>query len=175
MSLYLKAVNNIIVQYPYYLSELPVEYPNTSFPVNMTPEFLVAYNIYPVQTTPQPPYNALTQKVEEGTPELIDGVWVQQWVVVELTPEEQAEALQVARYKAWLTAANFRIGLYNMGELERVDEYIAQPTTSEDVKIMYNYATVFERMNPTLIQIATDLGFTDAQLDQLFEVGQPKV
>lgn len=170
MSVYLKASGDIVQVYPFYLSQLQAEYPNTSFPINMTPEFLAGYHIYPVQQMPQPFYNKLQQKVEEVTPKKVNGLWRQEWQVVEMTPEEQEQALLVARNLATLSPAEFRIGLLQRNWLTRVDEYINRPETPEATKIMYNYATVFERMNTLLVQMAADMGFEDWQLDDLFNI-----
>lgn len=170
MSVYLKANGDTVQVYPYYLSQLPKEYPNTSFPDNMTPEFLAGYHVYAVQQMPQPPYDKLQQKVVEAIPSKVAGVWQQQWSVVEMTPEEQAHALLVARNAAALSPAQFRIALFDRLWLDRVNEYINREETPEQTKIMYNYATVFERMNPLLLQLAVDMGFSDAQLDDLFNI-----
>ena len=170
MSVYLKANGDVVQEYPYAPSRLQQECPNTSFPDYMTSEFLAGYHVYAVQQMPYPPYNKLQQKVVEVTPVKIGGVWQQQWSVVEMTQEEKNHALLVARNAATLSPAQFRIALLNRLWLDRVNEYINREETPAQTKIMYNYATVFERMNALLIQMAADMGFTDQQLDDLFNI-----
>lgn len=74
--------------YPYYPTSLREEYPNTSFPLEMSNTLLAEYDVYPVLPSDKPTYNENTQKIIESAPELIDGQWTQQWLVVDLTEQE---------------------------------------------------------------------------------------
>lgn len=74
--------------YPYYPATLREEYPNTSFPFEMSNTLLAEYDIYPVTLTDKPVYNQNTQKIVETEPELIEGQWTQQWSVIDLTEQE---------------------------------------------------------------------------------------
>jgi hypothetical protein len=51
---------------------------------------LAEYNVYPLTATDRPVVT-YTQKVEEGTPALVNGTWTQVWNVLDKTPEEVAE------------------------------------------------------------------------------------
>ena len=74
--------------YPYYPATLRGEYPNISFPFEMSNSLLAEYDIYPVTLTDKPSYNENTQKIVETAPELIEGQWTQQWSVIGLTEQE---------------------------------------------------------------------------------------
>lgn len=58
------------------------------------------------------------------------------------------------------------LALFYLGFLNEVEAVIA--TASRNVQIAYNDATTFERTDPFLQMLVSDLGLTSAQLDQLF-------
>ncbi|MGI4850227.1 MAG: hypothetical protein ACRYGK_19130 [Janthinobacterium lividum] len=58
------------------------------------------------------------------------------------------------------------LALLELGYLDEVESVIA--SAPRNVQIAYNDATTFERADPFLQMLASDVGFTDAQLDQLF-------
>lgn len=88
-------------QYPLSEWEIRQANPNTSFtvPFDASPRYM------PVQPTAKPTFDPLTQKVVEQAPALVDGQWVQQWSVEQMTLQEQQEAAQklVDRYTETLT------------------------------------------------------------------------
>lgn len=87
-------------------TDIRMAFPDTSFPAVITDDDLAYVGVYPVVQSSQPDFDPLTQKVVEQTPALINGVWTQQWGVVQLTPEEQQAAVValVDDYTATLTA-----------------------------------------------------------------------
>lgn len=66
------------------------EHPDTSFPWDW-PGGLIGDVEYARVLPVDVPQVAHTQNHTEGTPELIDGVWTQTWVVTDATPEQIAE------------------------------------------------------------------------------------
>lgn len=90
--MYAKVNGQQIVQYPYSLALLKAEYPNTSFPVNMTDEDLGNYNVVRIVVTGPPDHDALTQSVEQAQPAFVPAVnrWEQQWTVRDATADEIA-------------------------------------------------------------------------------------
>jgi len=64
--------------------------PNPTLPVIITDEVLVEAGFHPVLQA-DPHFNPITQEATELTPELVDGVWCQKWVVTDL-PAEAVEA-----------------------------------------------------------------------------------
>jgi hypothetical protein len=86
---YIKLTDGVPEKYT--IGQLRRDNPQTSFPENIPDSTLAEYDVYPLQETPQPSYDPITQNLTEGTPEEIDGVWTQVWVVTDATPEEVAQ------------------------------------------------------------------------------------
>jgi hypothetical protein len=75
--------------YPYTLTDLKRDNPETSFPKDMSSFDTAPWYCYPVQDAP-PPAVDYTQNLTMGEPILVDGVWTQTWVVTPASPEEIA-------------------------------------------------------------------------------------
>ena len=65
---------------------------------------------------------------------------------------------------------NFMLRLDDCGYLDAVEQDVADGKLSKRAKIMWENAEVFERLSPELDKWAADLGFTDEQLDEVFEI-----
>jgi len=74
-----------------------------------------------------------------------------------------------SRKTASLSKADFKLGLLSMGELQRVKDFIAQ-TGDEKIVILWEDSDKFERLNKDLLEMSSQLGYTDAQLDELFGI-----
>jgi len=87
--LYVQAINNQIVAYPYTQTNLIRDNPSTSFPSGgISPASLAEWNVFPVHFADQPVVDALAQRVVELAP-LYDGqAWIQQWAVEALSQDE---------------------------------------------------------------------------------------
>jgi hypothetical protein len=87
--LYVKAIDNQIVAYPYSPTDLIRANPNTSFPSGpLSSETLAEYNVFPVHFANQPVVDPLAQRVVELAP-LFDGQsWIQRWDVQALSQDE---------------------------------------------------------------------------------------
>lgn len=86
--MFIKITNGQIDQYPYTLQMLRAENPNTSFPKSPSDETLASFNVFRVTYTQDPDFNYLTEKLEQQSPALIDGVWTVSKSVVSKTNEE---------------------------------------------------------------------------------------
>jgi len=80
------------------------------------------------------------------------------------------ERLAAARASASLTRREFFLGLDAMGMYDTVMGILDDQEVPRAVQIELETATSFERMWPTLVQMAAAIGVTDAQLDHLFGV-----
>jgi hypothetical protein len=89
--MHIKLTNGVPEKYT--IGQLRRDNPQVSFPKNIPDIILVDFNVYPLTETSQPEV-VYTQKVEEGTPVLVNGVWTQVWNVVDKTPEEIASYLE---------------------------------------------------------------------------------
>lgn len=89
--MYAKIINNQVIEYPYNPENLRLEYPQTSFPATLTPEFLASYNIINIVSKGAPEFNQLTHKAVEVSPNYneIDEQWEQNYFIVPITAEEQ--------------------------------------------------------------------------------------
>lgn len=82
-----------IARYPYALGDLMADHPSTSFALPLNPSDLADFGVHAVAEAPAPEAT-IEQTVTEAAPELVDGVWTQQWVVLEVAPELVAERRQ---------------------------------------------------------------------------------
>ena len=72
-----------------FLHEVRADVP-ASLPAVLTDDDLAEIGVFPVvQVAPQ--FDPITQDATEGAPALIDGQWVQQWHVADLSAEQAAE------------------------------------------------------------------------------------
>lgn len=155
-------------QYPYPLDQLRRDYPNTSFPNALSVALLAEFGIYPVTPTAPPEYDAASQIVEEAALVQIDGAWTQQWAVRDLTPEELK-----ARVPTVVTMRQARLALLQAGLLSQVEAAIAaieDAGLSQAVQIEWEYAAEVNREHPWVQSLATALGLTEKQLDDLFNL-----
>lgn len=79
-----------VEQYPYTLGDLRRDNKNVSFPRQVDADTLAMYRVYPVVVSDRPTYDAITQKIAQGTPTLIDGVWTVAWIVSNLPADDAA-------------------------------------------------------------------------------------
>ena len=77
-----------------------------------------------------------------------------------------AERLAAARASATLTPREFFLGLDAMG----IYDTVMAAELPRAARIELETATHFDRTWPTLVEVAHSLGFTDEQLDALFNI-----
>lgn len=79
--------------------------------------------------------------------------------------------LQAKRDQASLSRMAFMLSLEEHGLYDAAEAAIESDQVSKAGKIMWRNASVFTRMDDTLVEFALQLGFTDAQLDSIFDIG----
>lgn len=79
---YVLTVKGNVKKYPYTLLDLKNDNPSTSFPAEPAPELLAEFGVYPV-TLVDKPREGRTKTIKEINPKLVDGKWLQQFVVVD--------------------------------------------------------------------------------------------
>ena len=82
-----------IERYPYTLTDLRRDNPNTSFPRELEASSLEGFNLYPVAGEP-PSFDATVGELVEQDPALVDGQWQRQWSIVPLSAEEIQQRLR---------------------------------------------------------------------------------
>ena len=106
-------VNGTVETYPYSIGQLRKDNPQTSFPKNPSDDLLASFGVYPVTRAERPDYSPITHDLREGSPELVDGVWTQVWIVEAAAPDEvlrrraeQHEQIRVQRANAFRDEAD---------------------------------------------------------------------
>ena len=89
-----------LLAYPYNPEQIRVDFPNTSFPANLTPDVLASFNVVEVREVP-PPVADFNQTVKEGDPRLISGTWMQNWKVTKIDAKLLAERTDKERKHCW--------------------------------------------------------------------------
>jgi hypothetical protein len=89
-------------RWPYSLQQLREDEPGRSFSASPRASELAYFQVFAVQPQAQPAYDPDLQKVMEVMPVLVAGQWQQQWEVVALTEEEQAELYRATHPPRWV-------------------------------------------------------------------------
>lgn len=89
-------------RWPYSLQQLREDEPGRSFSAAPRAHELAYFDVFVVQPTAQPAFDPDLQKLVEVMPLLVEGVWQQQWEVVTLTEEEQAERYRLTHPPRWV-------------------------------------------------------------------------
>jgi hypothetical protein len=95
----------------------------------MPAERLAEYDIAPVQPVPRPTIDTMTQAVTEGEPALVDGVYLQTWLIVDRDLEDAKKSASnavLAKYDALVEAL---AGRYSSAER---DSFTAQETAAKN-------------------------------------------
>ena len=79
----------VIDEYPYSITKLKQDNPNTSFPSEITDELLHSYNVYPDSVEAQPEISNDKRLELDEAPTYKDGSWSIGWTVKNKTEEER--------------------------------------------------------------------------------------
>jgi hypothetical protein len=114
--LYVKAIDNQIVAYPYSQTDLVRDNPSTSFPAGgISLASLAEWNVFPVHFADQPVVDPLAQRAIEIVPSFDGQSWIQQWAVeaipqaeIDAMTDQQATSVRADR-NARLAATDWRV------------------------------------------------------------------
>lgn len=120
--MYLKLNNGVIKKYPYTIGELRKDNPQTSFPSKIPEALLNEFSVFKVDST-EPPSVGFDKNVFEKQPELVNGIWVQVWGVVDASYEEHLERILEARANEYPPMTDYLDGIVK-GNQEQVQKYI---------------------------------------------------
>jgi hypothetical protein len=120
--LYVKAIDNQIVAYPYSQTDLVRDNPSTSFPAGgISPASLAEWNVFPVHFADQPMVDPRAQRVLELAP-LFDGQsWIQQWAV-EAIPQAEIDAMTDQQAASVRADRNARIAATDWRVIKALEE-----------------------------------------------------
>jgi hypothetical protein len=130
--MYIKLNNGVTEKYPYTIGELRKDNNQTSFPANIPNSLLVEYGIYTVEQTTFPTVG-FDKNVTEGSPELVNGVWKQVWVITDATAEEHLARVLNARANEYPQITDYLDGIVKSDQAQ-INKYIADCLA---VKIKY--------------------------------------
>jgi hypothetical protein len=120
--LYVKAIDNQIVAYPYTQTDLIRDNPSTSFPVGgISLADLAEWNVYPVHFADQPVIDVLTQRVVEIAPLYDRQSWVQQWAV-EVISQDEIDARNAQQAASVRADRNARIAATDWRVIKALEE-----------------------------------------------------
>lgn len=102
--MYILIKDGNIEKYPYSIGQLKQDNPNVSFPHTITDTLLAEFGVYPV-TPAEYPQVDYTKNVVEETPNLVNGVWYQDYTVVDATAEEIVERIAAINFEAEVNRA----------------------------------------------------------------------
>lgn len=142
-----------------------------------TPEALVKdgkaeqFGVVEMVEVEQPAHNPMTQVIEEIDPALVEGVWAQQWQVVELSPEEiQANQKALVPSSVTRRQAIQALRIHGITKTMVSDAFAAIPDElhRDLATIEWEDSQVFERNRQLVESMGAALGMNEAQLDALF-------
>lgn len=93
-----------ISKYPVTDFDIRAKFSNTSFPRDLSTVELSTFGAAYVHPVAIPEHDRITKTVEEGTPALSDGVWVQTWAVVDRPSEDVAYSVRKKRDEALVSS-----------------------------------------------------------------------
>lgn len=157
---YAKVINGEIVEYN---RTLPFSTETTSFGVGAASEDLLVHGYYPVVGN-EPEYDRLTHKVANVSYTVAVNEVLKTYIIAELTAEEIRER-DVPKV---ITPRQARLALLQANLLDEVETAI---TTNREYQIYWEYSLEVKRDDVLLNQMATVLGLTEQQVDELFKIG----
>ena len=140
-------------------------YPNVTLALDGTSEIL---DYHVVEDTEKPTYDLATQKLIELSP--IN--YKQVWEVVDLVDEE-IEANFKASVPSKVTMRQARLALIEVDLLSTINAAIANGS-DEVMKVEWEYSDEVRRDWDSLIAMATQLGMTENDIDNLFILASSK-
>lgn len=97
--IYARVEDSVVVEYPLYQGEIRARFPNSSFPIPFSPP-----DGYELVADAAPPLVDHTEKIEEGQPRLVNGVWTRTWLTkpasqieIDSRLEAKAQAVRAER------------------------------------------------------------------------------
>lgn len=115
------------------------------------------------------PYTA-TDNNPDATGKAIYDQIIADGLATTYVPPTAAEVLAAKRADASMTPMQFALAVDAAGLTPQIEAYLADSTTPNTFKIMWNKASSFDRMNADLITAAKAIGLTDSQIDAVFGI-----
>ena len=164
----------------YTIHQLRRDNPSTSFPAYPPATILAEWGVFDYVATEEPAHDSATQIVEHQGYEETDGTFGDAYIVRDKTVEELAADLADARVR--MSCSKMQ-GILTLGETKwgevltyRNQEFVAATETDPEVpattwpeKMIIDSAQDWQRNSQNIAFFGQLLGYTDAQMDDLFE------
>ena len=160
--MYINKVTNELIED----NNVVLMFANVSFPNGILDEsFLLEQNIVKVEYEAQPVIDDFTQKVEQDKLATLENcVYIIKYKVLPKTEDEIIEYRKSQVPKS-ITRLQAKLQLLEIGLLDEVEALIEQ---DRKAKLYWTDSQNFLRNDEILLGMATALGLSDAQLDDLF-------
>lgn len=156
-----------VLAYPYSREQFQQDHQNVTLPEIPTQDQWAEYNVFPVRILPKSNYDSATQYCNlNATPHFSDGEWVLGWTISQKTEADLEADIFNWRQSASCSPFQGRMALADAGLLSQVDNIVA--LADEKTKVAWEYALEWKRQSPLIMTLASSLGLTEAQVDNLF-------
>jgi hypothetical protein len=158
--MFVKVNNGQAETYPYTIGRLRKDYPNTSFPKKLSAELLAEYDLYRVDSEPQPVYDDKTERVaQDSMPTLIENKWVIGWTVypkkqeqIDQEAESQAELIRTRRNEL-LFKCDWTVLIDSPLTEEKKTEWLAYRQELRDISELENFPYVTLPNDPDYVEV----------------------
>jgi hypothetical protein len=158
--MYVKVNNGQAETYPYTIGRLRKDYPNTSFPKKLSAELLAEYDLYRVDSAPQPVYDDKIERVaQDSMPVLIENKWVIGWTVypkeqeqIDQEAESQAELIRTRRNEL-LFKCDWTVLIDSPLTEEKKTEWLAYRQELRDISELENFPYVTLPNDPDYVEV----------------------
>ena len=158
--MFVKVNNGQAETYPYTIGRLRKDYPNTSFPKKLSAELLAEYDLYRVDSEPQPVYDDKIERVaQDSMPVLTDGKWVIGWTVypkeqeqIDQEAESQAELIRTRRNEL-LSKCDWTVLVDSPLTEEKKTEWLTYRQELRDISELENFPYVTLPNDPDYVEV----------------------
>lgn len=161
--MFVKVNNGQAETYPYTIGKLRQDHPNTSFPKRLSDELLAEYDLYRVDSAPQPEYDDKTERLaQDSMPALIDGKWIIAWTVypkeqeqIDRETEAAAEAIR-ARRNDLLAKCDWTVLVDSPLTEEKRAEWITYRQALRDISALELFPYIDLPNDPDYVEVTDD-------------------
>jgi hypothetical protein len=158
--MFVKVNNGQAETYPYTIGRLRKDYPNTSFPKKLSAELLAEYDLYRVDSEPQPVYDDKIERVaQDSMPTLIENKWVIGWTVypkeqeqIDQEAESQAELIRTRRNEL-LSKCDWTVLVDSPLTEEKKTEWLNYRQELRDISELENFPYVTLPNDPDYVEV----------------------
>jgi len=134
-----------------------------------TPDALTRYTIDEIAVKDVPKGKSYFLVDDKDIPKELQESWVLDFAAEKILVDID-KLLQAKRNQASLTRIEFMLALEENGLYDAAEAAVESGQVTKAAKIMWHNASTFTRMDTILIEFANALGYTDAQLDNIFKI-----